>query len=80
MQLPTCGGSPNSWQLISTTAFRGDNPSAADDVDPRFPPAISGAGSVIAYTHQFDAAHPDLVGVIVVDLTIPVGQPGHATV
>ncbi len=78
MQLPTCGGSPNSWQLVSTTAFRGDNPAAADNVDPRFPPAISGAGSVIAYTHQFDAAQPDLVGVIVVDLTIPVGQPGHA--
>ena len=78
MQLPSCGGSANSWELISTTAFRGDNPAAADDVDPRFPPAISGAGSVIAFTHQFDAAQPDLATVIVVDLTIPVGQPGHA--
>ena len=33
---------------------------------------------MIAYTHKFDAAQPDLVGVIVVDLTMPTGQPGHA--
>ncbi len=68
----------NGWELISTNAFRGNDLAAADDIDPRFPPAISGAGSVIAYTHKYDAAQPDLVGVIVVDLTIPVGQPGHA--
>jgi Tol biopolymer transport system component len=77
-KLPNCGGSLNSWELISTNAFRGDDTAAADDVDPRFPPAISGAGSVIAYTHRFDAAQPDLAGVIVVDLTIPNGRPGHA--
>ncbi|MEP7202528.1 MAG: choice-of-anchor D domain-containing protein [Ilumatobacteraceae bacterium] len=78
-KLPTCGGALNSWELISTNAFRGAADSvAADDVDPRFPPAISGAGSVIAYTHQFDAAQPDLAAVIVVDLTVPIGQPGHA--
>ena len=78
-QLPSCGGSLNAWELISTNAFRGAADSAAaDDVDPRFPPAISGAGSVIAYTHQFDAAQPDLSGIIVVDLTVPMGQPGHS--
>ena len=60
MKLPNCGGDLNSWELISTNAFRGDDAVAADDVDPRFPPAISGAGSVIAYTHKFDAAQPDL--------------------
>lgn len=77
-KLPNCGGALNDWELISTTAFRGGDAAAADDVDPRFAPAISGAGSVIAYTHQFDASQPDLVGVIVVDLTVPIGQPGHA--
>jgi Tol biopolymer transport system component len=78
MKLPNCGGALNDWELISTTAFRGGDSAGADDVDPRFPPAISGAGSVIAYTHKFDASQPDLVGVIVVDLTVPIGQPGHA--
>ena len=78
MQLPSCGGSLNSWELISTNAFKGNDAAASDDVDPRFPPAISGAGSVIAYTHKFDAAQKDLAGVIVVDLTVPNGQPGHA--
>ncbi|MEP7112865.1 MAG: hypothetical protein ABI862_06340, partial [Ilumatobacteraceae bacterium] len=78
IQLPSCGGSPNAWELISTNAFRGDDAAASDDVDPRFPPSISGAGAVIAYTHQYDAAQTDLVGVIVVDLTVPNGQPGHA--
>ena len=78
IKLPSCGGTANSWELISTNAYRGDDSAAADDVDPRFPPAISGAGSVIAYSHQFDASQPDLVGVIVVDLTVPIGQPGHA--
>ena len=78
MKLPNCGGTPHSWELISTNAFRGDDSAATDDVDPRSAPAISGAGTVIAYTHQFDASQPDMAGVIVVDLTIPVGQPGHA--
>ncbi|HSB87634.1 MAG TPA: choice-of-anchor D domain-containing protein [Ilumatobacteraceae bacterium] len=77
MKLPNCGGPLNSWELISTNAFRGDDPAAADDVDPRFPPAISGSGSVLAYTHKFDASS-EMVGVIVVDLTVPAGQPGHA--
>lgn len=77
-KLPSCGGALNGWELISTKAFRGNDPAGADDVDPRYPPAISGAGSVIAYTHQYDASQPDLAGVIVVDLTVPVGQPGHA--
>ncbi len=78
VKLPNCGGTLNGWELISTNAFRGDDQAAADDIDPRFPPAISGAGSVIAYTHKFDASQSELVGIIVVDITIPVGQPGHA--
>ena len=78
IQLPSCGGTPNSWELISTNAFRGDDAAASDDVDPRYPPAISGAGSVIAYTHQYNAAQPDLTGIIVVDLTVPNGQAGHS--
>jgi WD40-like Beta Propeller Repeat len=79
IKLPSCGGTPNSWELISTNAFRGDDSAASDDIDPRFPPTISGAGSVIAYTHKFDAAQEELAGIIVVDLTVPNGQPGHST-
>lgn len=78
LKLPSCGGTLSDWELISTNAFRGNDPAAADDVDPKYPPAISGAGSVIAYTHAFNSAQPDLAGVIVVDLTVPIGQPGHA--
>jgi Tol biopolymer transport system component len=78
IHLPNCGGTPNDWELISTNAFRGGDLAGADDVDPRYPPAISGAGAVIAYTHKFDASQADLLGVIVVDLTKPIGQPGHA--
>ena len=78
IKLPNCGGDLNSWELISTNAFRGDDAAAADDIDPQFPPAISGSGAVIAYTHKFDSAQHDLNGVIVVDLTKPAGQPGHA--
>ncbi len=78
MKLPSCGGTLNGWELISTNSYRGNDKAAADDIDPRFPPAVSGAASVIAYTHKFDASQSDLVGIIVVDLTIPVGLPGHA--
>jgi Tol biopolymer transport system component len=78
LRLPNCGGSLNDWELISTNAFRGNDSAAADDVDPLYPPAISGAGSVIAYTHRFNAAETELAGVIVVDLTVPIAEPGHA--
>jgi hypothetical protein len=78
LKLPNCGGALNAWELISTTAYRGDDNGATDDVDPAYAPSISGAGSVIAYTHKYDASQSDLVAVIVVDLTIPAGQPGHA--
>jgi Tol biopolymer transport system component len=78
MKLPSCGGTLNGWELISTNSYRGNDKAASDDIDPRFPPAVSGAGSVIAYTHKFDASQSDLAGIIVVDLTIPVGRPGHA--
>jgi Tol biopolymer transport system component len=78
VKLPSCGGALNGWELISTNDYRAGDQGATDDVDPRFPPAISGSGSVIAYTHQFDASQTDIDGVIVVDMTKPAGQPGHA--
>src|SRR3954452_9579838 len=78
VKLPSCGGTLNGWELISTNDYRGGDQAAADDIDPRFPPTVSGSGSVIAYTHQFDASQPDLDGVIVVDMTKPAGQPGHS--
>jgi Tol biopolymer transport system component len=77
MKLPSCGGLLDGWELVSTNAYRGEG-GAADDVDPRYAPSISGSGSVIAYTHRFTDATPDLTGVIVVDLTVDASLPGHA--
>jgi Tol biopolymer transport system component len=76
MKLPGCGGLLDGWILVSTNAYRGEG-GAADDVDPRDAPSISGSGSVIAYTHRFTDATPDLTGVIVVDIT-KTGQPGYS--
>ena len=43
MKLPSCGGTLNGWELISTDDYRGGDQAAADDIDPRFPPAVSGS-------------------------------------
>jgi Tol biopolymer transport system component len=77
-RLPRCGGTPGQWDLVSTTVGTGFESSAGDDTSPLFPPAISGEGALIAYTHRFSATAPDVTGVTVVDLTIPLGEPGRA--
>ncbi len=78
-RLPNCGGTAGQWDLVSTTRGTGFESSAGDDASPLFPPAISGEGALVAYTHQFSVVTPDLTGITVVDLAIPLGEPGRAT-
>lgn len=72
-------GSFGDWELVSTTRGAGFESSAADDVSPLYPPAITGAGALIAYTQQFSPAAADLTTVTLVDLTLPIGTQGRAT-
>lgn len=76
--LPQCGGE-GDWELVSATAGSGFDASAGDDVSPLYPPAVSGEGSIIAYTHRFSALAPDVSGIAVANLTIPLGDAGRVT-
>jgi Tol biopolymer transport system component len=77
--LPVCaGGKLGDWQLVSTTRDSGFDAGAADDVSPIYPPAVSGDGTIIAYTQRFSVAAPDITGITVVDLTVPMGETGRA--
>lgn len=76
-RLPWCEGTLGEWQLVSTSRGQGFESVAGDDVSPLFPPAISGEGSVVAYTHSFDFSDPEVTGVTVADLTVPLGEPGR---
>jgi Tol biopolymer transport system component len=78
MKLPICGGTLGEWQLVSMSNDSGFDASAADDVSPLEPPAVSGDGTIVAYTHRFSAAAPDITGITMVDLTVPVGQSGRS--
>ncbi len=72
--LPECGGQPNGWELVSASERSG---TARDDIFVDSAPAISGSGAVIAYVHPLPGA-PDGVGTIsVVDVTVPVNEPGR---
>ena len=76
-----CRSAGASWATGSWCPPRvapGFESSAGDNVSPLYPPAISGEGAVVAYTHQFSLAAPDLTGITVVDLTVPIGEPGRA--
>jgi Tol biopolymer transport system component len=75
LQLPHCGGQPGEWKLVSTSTFDGG---ASDNALPAERPAISGSGSVVAYVHSFSDAEPEIAAVTVVDLTIPLGEPGRS--
>jgi len=75
--LPQCGGEPGDWELVSASRGAGFDAAAGDDASPLYPPAVSGAGSVVAYTRQFSVADPELLGITVVDLSIPIGEPGR---
>ncbi|MBI4885252.1 MAG: choice-of-anchor D domain-containing protein [Actinobacteria bacterium] len=76
--LPHCGGEVADWELVSASRGSGFDAAAGDDVSSLYPPAVSADGNQVAYTHQFDVASPDLLGVTVVDLTVALGDPGRA--
>lgn len=78
--LPHCEGGVGNWELVST---RDDGSALArDDVRSEYSPAVSRSGTEIAYVHPdlrlFDA--PGVNTITVVDLTIPVSDPGRARV
>ena len=76
--LPQCGGIAGEWQLVSASRGAGFDASAGDNVSPLFPPAVSGDGTEIAYTHQFSSVAPELTGITIVDLSIPIGDAGRS--
>ena len=73
-RLEHCGGTPGDWELVSTAP--GGSTIARDDVTIADPPAVSRAGTLIAYTHPatelFD--HGELTSVSLVDLGQPIGS------
>lgn len=77
LRLPFCGGVAGDWELVSINGGQGFDASAGDDVSPLYPPAVSGEGALVAYTHRFGGSSDELTGISVVDLTVPLGEPGH---
>ncbi len=79
LTLPSCGGTDGAWELISSRAEDTFSSTAGDDADPDETPTISGSGTVVAYTRAFSAASAGagVLGVAVVDRTIPLGQQGR---
>lgn len=71
--VPECGGRPNAWELVSINR-RGES---RDGVFTDSAPAINRSGAVIAYSHQLDDAPPGVSTISVVDVTVPVGEPGR---
>jgi len=79
LRLPECGGTDGAWELVST---RSDGSALArDDVSTIDPPAVSRAGTLIAYTHPaaqlFDAE--GLTEVTLVDLQQAINSPDRST-
>ena len=79
LRLPHCGGTPGAWELVST---RSDGSGLArDDVIVADAPAISRAGTLIAYTHPatdlIDA--PGVTTVTLVDLERTFNDPARST-
>lgn len=77
--LPWCAGRLGDIELVSASRGSGFEASAADDAVPTDPPAVSGDGTVVAYTRQFSVAAPELTGVVVVDLAIAIGDDGRTS-
>lgn len=72
--VPECGGQPNGWELVSASPRTG---TALDSVFTESAPALSGAGSLIAYTHQAAGAADGVATITLVDITVPVNAPGR---
>jgi hypothetical protein len=77
-RLEHCGGKPGDWELVSS---RGEGSAIArDDVDTADPPAVSRAGTLIAYTHPATQLleGEGITTVSLVDLGQPIGSPGRS--
>ena len=72
--LPHCGGQPDGWELVSTVDRAG---MARDDVFVESAPALSGSGALIAYGHQALEAPEGVATITVVDITVPINEPGR---
>lgn len=77
--LPHCGGTSGDWELVSTATSDTDGTTASDSVVPTETPALSTAGSLVAYTHLAPAAKSTVLQVSVVDLTVPLGDEDRTT-
>ncbi len=71
--VPECGGQPNGWQLVSLSERTGV---ARDDVFVDSSPALSGVGALVAYVHQASNAPEGVATISLVDMTVPLGEPG----
>ena len=72
--LPECGGQPNAWELVSASGRTG---TALDSVFTDSPPSVSGSGAVVAYAHQARGATEGVATISVVDITVPLNEPGR---
>ncbi len=72
--VPECGGQVNGWELVSTADSSGV---ARDDVFVDSAPSLSGSGAQIAYVHQAPGAPDGVATITVVDVTVPVNEPGR---
>lgn len=72
--VPECGGTPNGWELVSTSPRTG---TATDGVFSESAPALGGSGSVVAYVHQLPGAPEGVATISVVDVAVPANEPGR---
>jgi Tol biopolymer transport system component len=74
-RLEHCGGTPGDWELVSTQPD--GSALARDDVDITARPAVSRAGTLIAYTHPATEllVGNNLTSISLVDLAQPIGNP-----
>jgi hypothetical protein len=79
LRLPQCGGTVGGWELVSTVSD--GSGLARDDVSTVDPPAVSRAGTLIAYTHPatqlIDAA--GVTTITLVDLERTFNDPARFT-
>jgi hypothetical protein len=70
--VPECGGTPGSWELVSTDELTG---TARDDVFVDWPATVSGSGAIVAFTHPAPGLRDGVATITVVDLTVAHGDP-----
>ncbi|NNE12012.1 MAG: choice-of-anchor D domain-containing protein [Ilumatobacter sp.] len=75
--VPECGGQLNGWELVSSSTRTGV---ALDDVFTDSAPALTGAGSQVAYVHQAPGVADGVGTITIVDITVPLSAPGRETV